>query len=75
MDVNDWANSMGHGAYAGLYYVTQSCLTLFDLRLFVTWTVARQASLSMKILQARILEWVAMPSSWSFLRQFHKQTK
>ena len=27
------------------------------------WTVARQASLSMGIFQARILEWVAMPSS------------
>ena len=25
------------------------------------WTAARQASLSMGILQARILEWVAMP--------------
>ena len=32
--------------------------------LFVTpWTVAHQAPLSMVILQARILEWVAMPSS------------
>ena len=32
--------------------------------LFVTpWTVAHQAPLSMGILQARILEWVAMPSS------------
>ena len=32
--------------------------------LFATqWTVARQAALSMGILQARILEWVAMPSS------------
>ena len=32
--------------------------------LFVTtWTVALQAPLSMGILQARILEWVAMPSS------------
>ena len=31
---------------------------------FVTpWTVARQAPLSMKILQARILVWAAMPSS------------
>ena len=31
---------------------------------FVTpWTVAHQAPLSMGILQARILEWVAMPSS------------
>ena len=27
------------------------------------WTVARQAPLSMRILQARILEWVAMSSS------------
>ena len=27
------------------------------------WTVAHQASLSMRILQARILEWVTMPSS------------
>ena len=38
--------------------VTQSCL------LFVTpWTVALQAPLSTGILQARVLEWVAMPSS------------
>ena len=27
------------------------------------WTVAHQAPLSMEILQARILEWVAMPLS------------
>ena len=27
------------------------------------WTVALQAPLSMGVLQARILEWVAMPSS------------
>ena len=27
------------------------------------WTVAHQAPLSMEILQTRILEWVAMPSS------------
>ena len=34
------------------------------VQLFVTlWTVARQAPLSMGILQARLLEWVAMPSS------------
>ena len=34
------------------------------VQLFLTlWTVARQAPLSMGILQARILEWVAMPSS------------
>ena len=34
------------------------------IQLFVTaWTIAHQAPLSMGILQARILEWVAMPSS------------
>ena len=27
------------------------------------WTAARQAPLSLGILQARILEWVALPSS------------
>ena len=38
--------------------------SLSHVWLFVTlWTVARQALLSMGILQARILEWVAMPSS------------
>ena len=36
-------------------------LELSRVQLFVTqWTVARQAPLSMGILQARILEWVAM---------------
>ena len=41
------------------------CVLLFScVHLFVTlYTVARQARLSMGILQARILEWVAMPSS------------
>ena len=34
------------------------------VQLFATlWTVAHPAPLSMGILQARILEWVAMPSS------------
>ena len=34
------------------------------VQLFATpWTVACQAPLSVGILQARILEWVAMPSS------------
>ena len=37
--------------------VTQLCPTLYD-----PWTVACQAPLSMGILQARILEWVAMSS-------------
>ena len=40
-----------------LCLVAQPCLTLCD------WTVAQQAPLSMGILQARVLEWVAMPSS------------
>ena len=37
--------------------VVQSCLTLCN-----PWTVTSQASLSMGIFQARILEWMAMPS-------------
>ena len=37
---------------------------LSRVRLFVIpWTVAHQAPLSMGILQARTLDWVAMPSS------------
>ena len=36
-----------------------SCVWLFG----IPWTVAHQGPLSMGILQARILEWVAMPSS------------
>ena len=38
-----------------------SLITLFEI--VAPWTVACQALLSMGILQARILEWVAMPSS------------
>ena len=39
-----------------------SCFS--HVKLFVTsWTIACQAPLSMGILQARVLEWVAMPSS------------
>ena len=38
------------------------------------WTVARQAPLSMGILQARILEWVAIPSSRGSF-QFRDQTQ
>ena len=44
--------------YAVLSLVTQSCPVLYDPKM-----VARQAPLSMGILQARILEWVVMPSS------------
>ena len=40
------------------------CQSLSRVQLFVTpWTVARQAPLSMGILQARVLAWVAMSSS------------
>ena len=43
-------------------YVFMGCV-LSCVRVFETsWTVAHQAPLSMGILQARILEWVAMPS-------------
>ena len=38
-----------------LFSCVQLCVT--------PWTVARQAPLSMGIFQARILKWVAMPSS------------
>ena len=38
--------------------------SLSHVQLFaVPWTIAHQAPLSMRILQARILEWVAMLSS------------
>ena len=41
-----------------------SVYLLRRVQLFVTlWTIACQAPLSMAILQARILEWVATPSS------------
>ena len=40
------------------------CAVLSHVRLCVTsWTVAHQASLSMEILQERIIEWVSMLSS------------
>ena len=46
-----------------IQHVSKSCCVLNRVRLFATpWTAAHQASLSMGILQARILEWVAMPS-------------
>ena len=38
-----------------------SCSVMSDSA--TPWTIAHQAPLSMGILQARILEWVAMPSS------------
>ena len=40
------------------------CLLLSHVQLFVTpWTVAHRAPLSTEILQARILEWIAIPFS------------
>ena len=47
------------------YLFCDCCAVLLSrVQLFATpWTVARQALLSMGILQARILEWVAVPSS------------
>ena len=51
------------------YYVFCSCVCMLShsvMSLATPWTVAHQATLSFGILQARILEWVAMPSSrWS----------
>ena len=44
--------------FSSLCLVAQSCPSLCN-----TWAISCQAPLSMGILQARILEWVAMPSS------------
>ena len=47
-----------------LYVCMYNAQLLRHVRLFETpWTVAHQAPLSMGMLQARVLEWVAMPSS------------
>ena len=49
-----------------IYVCVLSCFS--HVRLFETlWTIAFQAPLSMGILQARILEWVVMPSSRGYL--------
>ena len=46
------------------YHVHTYVRSLQSCRLFETpWTIVCQAPLPMGILQARILEWVAMPSS------------
>ena len=45
-------------------YQNQLVSHFLPVLLFVTpWTVADQAPLSMGLIQARILEWIAMPSS------------
>ena len=42
----------------------QPCAVLSHVQPFATlWTVARQAPMFMRILEARILKWVAMPPS------------
>ena len=47
-----------------MFYVCACMQNCFShVRLFAPlWTVARQTALSMGILQARTLEWVALPS-------------
>ena len=50
--------------YICVFFFTYAVCLVIHVQLFETpWTVAHQAPLSMGILQARILEWVAMPSS------------
>ena len=50
--------------YNGGWYMFMLMFMLTCIQLFANlWTVAHQAPLSMGILQARILEWVAMHSS------------
>ena len=48
-------------------HVNQLCCAVLSLSVMsdsvTPWTAPRQAPLSMGILQARILEWVVMPSS------------
>ena len=47
-----------------MYVCSCCCCSCSVMSHFETpWTVAHQPPLSMEILQARILEWVAMPSS------------
>ena len=45
------------------YIYTHICVCVCVYIYTTSWTVARQAPLSMEILQAGILEWVVMPSS------------
>ena len=75
---SSWGHRVGHDWATELNWILiriLSCLLLYEAKcecsvtqsshvwLFATlWTVARQAPLSMGILQAIILEWIAMPS-------------
>ena len=57
LDINN--RETGYGAHG-----KKSVSSLSRVQLFSTpWTAARQTPLSMKLLQARILQWVDMPSS------------
>ena len=59
-----WSQGGEENWNGSLTYGLMRAQSLSCVQLFATlWTVALQASLSMRILQARILEWVAMPSS------------
>ena len=57
--------SVSKPIFSLLYHLHACMLSRFShVQLFATpWTVAHLASLSMRILQARIVKWVAMPSS------------
>ena len=55
---------VGHDWVTELNWTEKVFAVLSRVQLFVTpWNAARQAPLSMGLLQAGILEWVAMPSS------------
>ena len=59
-----WFIWQGFSLGAGVNFLPTVLKSLSHVGLFATpWTVARQALLSMGILQARILEWAAMHSS------------
>ena len=60
-----WKSHLYSGTVSTPHWYYARMLSHFSrVRLFVTlWTVARQALLSTGILQAKILEWVARPSS------------
>ena len=58
------SSSLKRLSQANTFWIHVCALSCCHVQLFATpWTVANQASLSMGILQARILEGVAMPSS------------
>ena len=61
----DWTSDIEHYGMWSFGLITLCCADLLShVRLFATpWTVALHAPLSVGILQARILEQIAMPSS------------